>query len=83
MIIVGNNVKHTNPTVYSITQTQNSLGARLIIVFCMRFELTQITQVCVHYLKLFSRLKSTQNKKVHFFQENELKLIQIELLYIY
>ena len=45
----------------------------------MRFEFSQITQFSVHYFKSFSRVKSTQDEKVHFIHKNELKLAQIEL----
>ena len=33
--------------------------------------------------KSFSRVKSTQNKKVHFIKGIELKLIQVELLSVF
>ena len=46
----------------------------------MKFEFTQITEVRVHYLKLFRRIKPTQDEKVHFIWWNELKLTQVELL---
>ena len=45
----------------------------------MRFEFIQITQIGVHYFKSFSRVKSTEDEKVHFFWGKELKLTQIEL----
>ena len=48
--------------------------------FCMKFKFTEITQVWVHYFKSFSRLKSTQDEKVHYFYGNKLKLTQVELL---
>ena len=34
----------------------------------------------MHYFKSFSRVKSTQDEKVRFILENELKLTQAELL---
>ena len=39
----------------------------------------QITQVWVHYFKLFNRVQSTQDEKARFIKGNELKLTQIEL----
>ena len=45
----------------------------------MRFELTQITQIWVHYFKSFNRLQSTQDEKARFIKGNELKLTQVNL----
>ena len=34
----------------------------------------------MHHFKSFSRVKSTQDQKVHFIKGNELKLTRVELL---
>ena len=46
----------------------------------MGLEFIQITQVSVHYLKSFGRVKSTQDEKMRFIKRNELKLTQVESL---
>ena len=46
----------------------------------MRFEFAQITHILMHHFKSFSRIKSTQDEKVHSIKGNELKLTQFELL---
>ena len=46
----------------------------------MRSEFNQITQVCGHLLKSFSRENLTQDEKAHFIKGNELKVNQFELL---
>ena len=45
----------------------------------MRLELTNITQILLHYFKSFTREKSTKDAKVLFYQGNELKLTQVYL----
>ena len=59
------------------TETVTSLKARFIF---MRVEFAPITQVWIHFFKCFNRKKSTQDEKVGFIKENELKLSQVELL---
>ena len=49
------------------------------MILLMRVEFRQITHVCVHYFKSFSRVKSSQDE-VRFVEGNELKSSQVELL---
>ena len=79
LVIVGINVKHENRLYIQLIQTENSFREFSIIMIFMNFQFTQITQAWVHYFKLFSRVKSTQNEKVRFTKGNELKVTQIEL----
>ena len=41
----------------------------------MRFEFNQVTDVCVHHFKSFSRVKSIIDEKMRFIKGNKLKFI--------
>ena len=49
----------------------------------MRFEFIQLTRVRAHIFKLFNRVKSIQDEKVRFIQENELKLIKLSSFHFF
>ena len=54
-------------------QTKASLGAFLIIMFFMRLDLTQLSQILMHYFVSFSRAKSISDEKMHFIYGIKLK----------
>ena len=79
----GINVKHKNSIVYSVNSNWN-FGQRTFdnydFFLCVKFELTRITQILVHIFKSFGQEKSTQDEKVRYIKENELKVTQLELI---